>query len=133
MASNQKVNIGTTTYRIGHGTTMYGGTIYNIWGGKTTLDSTNYNIEFPRPVNNVATARLYSNGHMQFQVNDRNEATSTNTLVASYTGFLVNQYNGTNRPWYSKKDNITSWVIVKIKMIKLMYFIKLKLALNKYN
>lgn len=108
MASNQKVNIETTTYRIGYGTTMYDGAIYNIRGGKTTLGSTEYNIEFPKPVNNVATARLYSNGHMQFQVNDRNEATSTNTLVASYTGFLVNQYNGTNRPWYSKKDNITS-------------------------
>ena len=106
MASNQKYNASGTTYSITGGKYNVSGTSYNITHGKYNTGSTSYWINFAKPVNNVYTAQLYNNGHLQFQVNDRNEATSSNPLKGSYTGFINASYNNTSRPWAAQMNNI---------------------------
>lgn len=106
MSTNHRTLIGGVGYEVVGGRTKIGGTAYNILNGRTKISGTAYNINFQKPANNVATARLYTDGSMRFQINDRTDANKT--LKGSYTGFLTNTYNSSNRPWYSQRGNIKS-------------------------
>lgn len=106
MSTNHRTLIEGVGYEVVGGRTKIGGTAYNILNGRTKISGTAYNINFQKPANNVATARLYTDGSMRFQINDRTDANKT--LKGSYTGFLTNTYNSSNRPWYSQRGNIKS-------------------------
>lgn len=102
--SNQRTIIGGIGYNIIGGATTINGIGYDIKDGRTLINGVGYNILFSKPVNNVYTAQLYTDGDMSFQVNDRVD--DNKTLRSSYTGWMTTNYTNTNYPWISQKNNI---------------------------
>lgn len=106
--TNHRTLIDGVGYKITGGRAKVGGATYNIKNGRTKVANVTYNINFMQPVNNTATAQLYSDGSLVFQWDDWRDPTKT--WKASYTGWLTATYKANasfdNRPWNTQRLNI---------------------------
>ena len=84
--TNHRTLIDGVGYKITGGRAKVGGATYNIKNGRTKVANVAYNINFMQPVNNTATAQLYSDGSLVFQWDDWRDPTKT--WKASYTGWI---------------------------------------------